>query len=57
MRVLLLIVAYFFAYKKFSGFNHIVDLFVKKIIQGFTYTSVRGVGERIGIILYILTNK
>ena len=52
--VILTAAAFVIAYQNSSSFHALVDLFIKKIKEGLNYTNVRGGGERIGSILYML---
>ena len=44
-------------YTQVSAVKDITDLFIKKVYQGFDYNHVRGGGERIGMILYVLNSR
>ena len=45
-----------FVYKNVTSFHNLVDLFIRKINEGFNYSNVQGGGERIGMILYMLNS-
>lgn len=51
--VLMIFIVAVFLYK-YTGVKDVVDLMIVKITEGFNYSSVRGGGERFGIVLFAL---
>ena len=51
------VVVFLLGYRYISPFRGMIDLFVRKLFQGLNYTNVKGGGERIGMILYVLNSS